>query len=87
MGNIAAVGLRLLAGTVSRKTLEALKRTVLASPAEYPWQVVNKIVLAEPVSVDDLANRGLKAQRDWILSRSPAPHRPRPRRDDAEPGR
>ena len=64
---IAAVSLRLLAGTVSRKTLEALKRTLLASPDEYPWRVVNQVVLGETVDEQQLAQQGLRAQRDWIL--------------------
>ncbi len=67
MDAIAAVSLRLLAGAIPRKTMEALKRTVLASPAEYPWQVVNQVVLAEPVEANELAQKGLKAQRDWLL--------------------
>lgn len=64
---IAGVSLRLLAGTVSRKTLDGLKRTVLASPDEYPWRVVNQVVLGESVDEQDLAQKGLRAQRDWIL--------------------
>ncbi len=64
---IAGVSLRLLAGTVSRKTLDALKRTVQASPDEYPWRVVNQVVLAEPFDAQDLAQKGLRSQRDWIL--------------------
>lgn len=67
MAAIAAVALRLLAGAVPRRTLDGLKRTLLASPAEYPWQVVNQVVLAEPVDEQDLAQKGLKAERDWIL--------------------
>ncbi len=67
MAAIAAVSLRLLAGAVPRRTLDGLKRTVQASPAEYPWQVVNKVVMAEPVDDHDLAQKGLRAQRDWIL--------------------
>lgn len=61
------MSLRLLAGTVSRKTLDALKRTVLASPDEYPWRVVNQVVLSESVDEQDLAQKGLRAHRDWIL--------------------
>ncbi|MEY4829477.1 MAG: hypothetical protein RLZZ562_1273 [Planctomycetota bacterium] len=64
---IGAVALRLLAGTVSRKTLDALQRTVLASPDEYPWRVVNQVVLGEAVDEQELAQKGLRAQRDWIL--------------------
>lgn len=67
MASIAATGLRLLAGVVPKRTLEGLKRTVLASPDEYPWQVVNQVVCAEPVDAQELAQKGLRAQRDWIL--------------------
>lgn len=67
MAAIGAVSARLLAGVVSKRTLEALRRTVEASPAEYPWQVVGQVVLQEPVEPQDLAQRALRAQRDWIL--------------------
>ncbi len=67
MGQIAQVSLRLLAGAVSKRGLEGLKRTLEASPSEYPWQVVTKVVLSEPCDEQDLAQRGLRAQRDWIL--------------------
>lgn len=67
MAAAGAVSLRLLAGAVPRRTLEALKRTVLASPAEYPWQVVTQVVLAEPADPQKLVQQGLRAQRDWIL--------------------
>ena len=64
---VGAVSLRLLAGTVSRRTMEQLQRTVQQSPAEYPWQVVTQAVLAEPVDAQRLVQQGLQAQRDWIV--------------------
>lgn len=67
LDDICAVSLRLLAGAVPKRTLEALKRTVLSSSEEYPWQAVNKVVLGDPVDPSELAQRGLRAQRDWIL--------------------
>lgn len=67
MTSAAEVSLRLLAGSVPRRTLEALKRTVQQSPSEYPWQVVTRAVLAEPVDEQQLVQNGLRAQRDWIL--------------------
>ena len=67
MVRIGAVSARLLAGAVSKRTMEALQRTVHASPNEYPWQVVNQVVLAEPCDAQDLAQRALRAQRDWVL--------------------
>jgi hypothetical protein len=67
MAAIAAVSVRLLAGAVRPRTLSALQRTVLSSPAEYPWQVVNQVVLAEPAEPGDLAQKALRAHRDWIL--------------------
>ncbi|MGE3173620.1 MAG: hypothetical protein AB7O97_13430 [Planctomycetota bacterium] len=67
MTAIGAVSVRLLAGAVPKRTMEALKRTVLASPSEYPWQVVNGVVLAEAADPQDLAQKALRAHRDWIL--------------------
>lgn len=67
MAAIGAVSLRLLAGVVPRRTLDGLKRTVLSNPSEYPWQAVNRVVLAEAVEPQALAEKALKAQRDWIL--------------------
>lgn len=64
---IGEVSARLLAGVVSKRTMEALRRTVEASPSEYPWQVVGQVVRQEPVEPQDLAQRALRAQRDWIL--------------------
>jgi len=64
---VADTSLRLLAGAVQKRTMEQLKRTLQQSPAEYPWQVVTQAVLAEPVDPQQLVQRGLQAQRDWIL--------------------
>jgi hypothetical protein len=66
MADVAAVSLRLLAGAVPRHTMQALQRTIESSPAEYPWQVVTKVVLEEPVDAGKLVQQGLRAQRDWI---------------------
>jgi hypothetical protein len=59
--------LRLLSGAVSRRTLEQLQQTLQQSPSEYPWQVVNQVILAESVDLQQLVQQGLAAQRDWIL--------------------
>ena len=67
VGQVSAVALRLMAGTVSRRTFEGLQRTVAASPAEYPWQVVTKVVLSEPVDDQKVLQQALRAQRDWVL--------------------
>lgn len=67
LGAVAGASLRLMAGTVSKRTMEQLKRTLQQSPAEFPWQVVTQAVLAEPVDEHKLVEQGLKAQRDWIL--------------------
>jgi hypothetical protein len=67
MAAIASVSLRLMAGAVPRSTLESLKRTLVQSPAEFPWRVVTQAVLAVPVEEQKLVQQGLRAQRDWIL--------------------
>lgn len=67
MAAVAGVSLRLLAGAVTKRTMEQLKRTVDQSPAEYPWQVVTQVVLSEPVEPQRLVQQGLQAQRDWIV--------------------
>ncbi|MBE7504651.1 MAG: hypothetical protein HS113_31030 [Verrucomicrobiales bacterium] len=64
---VGAVSLRLLAGAVSKRTMEQLQRTVQQSPSEFPWQVVTQAVLAEPVDAQKLVQQGLQAQRDWIV--------------------
>lgn len=64
---VSAVSLRLLAGTVSKKTMDQLRRTLEHSPTEFPWQVVTQAVLAEPVDPQKLVQQGLAAQRDWIV--------------------
>ena len=64
---VADASLRLMAGAVSKRTMEQLKRTLQQSPAEFPWQVVTQAVLAEPVDPQRLVQPGLVAQRDWIV--------------------
>lgn len=64
---VADASLRLMAGAVSKRTMEQLKRTLQQSPAEFPWQVVTQAVLAEPVDPQRLVQQGLVAQRDWIV--------------------
>jgi hypothetical protein len=64
---VAGVALRLMAGTVSKRTMEQLRRTLQQTPAEFPWQVVTQAVLAEPVDEQRLVQQGLAAQRDWIM--------------------
>lgn len=64
---VADVSLRLMAGAVSKRTMEQLQRTVQQTPTEFPWQVVTQAVLAEPVDAQRLVQQGLQAQRDWIL--------------------
>lgn len=64
---VASASLRLMAGAVSKRTMEQLKRTLQQSPAEFPWQVVTQAVLAEPVDEQKLVQQGLAAQRDWIV--------------------
>lgn len=67
MTAVGAVSLRLLAGAVSRKTMEQLKRTVQENPSEYPWQVVTHAILAEPCDEQKVVQQGLRAHRDWIV--------------------
>lgn len=67
LGAVAGASLRLMAGAVSKKTMEQLRRTLQQSPAEFPWQVVTQAVLAEPVDEQRLVQQALVAQRDWIL--------------------
>lgn len=63
---VSEVSLRLLAGAVSKPTMERLQNTLRQSPSEFPWQVVTQAVLAEPVDAQRLVHQGLAAQRDWI---------------------
>lgn len=64
---VGAASLRLLAGTVSKATMQQLRRTLEQSPAEFPWQIVTQAIVAEPVDPQRLVQQGLAAQRDWIL--------------------
>jgi len=64
---VAGVSLRLMAGTVSKKTMDQLQRTLQQSSAEFPWQVVTQAILAEPGDPQKIVQQGLRAQRDWIL--------------------
>lgn len=64
---VGGVSLRLMAGTVSKKTMDQLQRTLQQSSAEFPWQVVTQAILAEPADPQKIVQQGLRAQRDWIL--------------------
>ena len=66
MAAVSAVSLRLLAGAVPKRLFAGLQRTIAASPSEYPWRVVNKVVLAEAVDEQQVVEQALRAQRDWI---------------------
>jgi hypothetical protein len=64
---VSKASLRLMAGAVSRRTMDQLQRTLQQSPSEFPWQVATQAILAEPVDPQRLVQQGLAAQRDWIL--------------------
>ena len=64
---VAHASLRLLAGAVPKATLERLRRETKAAAAEYPWEAATRALLADSVEPGQLVQRGLAAQRDWIL--------------------
>ena len=64
---VAHASLRLLAGAVPKATLERLRREAKAAAAEYPWEAATRALLADVVEPGQLVQRGLAAQRDWIL--------------------
>ncbi len=64
---VARANLRLMAGFVSKRTMEQLQRTLQQNPSEFPWQVVTQALLAEPVDEQRLVQQALVAQRDWIV--------------------
>ncbi len=64
---VALSALRLLAGTVPKKRLQALRQTVDKAGGEYPWERVTDALNAEPAEQQQLVQQGLRAQRDWIL--------------------
>ena len=66
LAQTAAVSLRLMAGMVPRKTLQAVQRMAVESTGEYPLQSIHDAVLAEPVDPNELLRRGILAERDWV---------------------
>lgn len=64
---VGEANLRLMAGEVSKPKLAQLKITAQASEAEYPWQQITDAILSEEVDEQRLVQRGLAAQRDWVL--------------------
>jgi hypothetical protein len=64
---VAHASLRLLAGAVPKATFERLRRDAKTAGAEYPWEAATRALLADPVEPGQLVQRGLAAQRDWIL--------------------
>ncbi len=63
---ISELSLRLMAGAVSRRTMKDLQRLVDRSSHAYPWDAVLDRALEDPVDHNQLVDRGLRAQRDWV---------------------
>ena len=64
---IGEAALRLMAGQVSRTTMNACQELVRGQPQNYPWEQVTDRLLADPVAPADLVQPGLRAQRDWVV--------------------
>jgi len=64
--DISELSLRLMAGTVPRRTMKELQRMVDKSDQVYPWDAILERALTDPVDQNELVNRGLRAQRDWV---------------------
>lgn len=63
---VGETSLRLLAGAVPKGKLDQLRRLVEQSPDAFPWQLVTRELLADPIDAQRLMQQGLVAQRDWI---------------------
>ena len=64
---VGEANLRLMAGEVSKPKLAQLKISAQANESEYPWQQITEAILSEDVDRQRLVQRGLAAQRDWVL--------------------
>lgn len=64
LADAAAVSLRLLSGTVSKRTLDHLRQQLPQSPD--PRAAIHAAVLAEPVDEKLLLTKALSTQREWI---------------------
>ena len=67
LSRIGETSLRMMAGVVSPSVVQHLQARLYAEPDEYPWEEVVDSVLAEPMARDELVNRGLVGQRNWLL--------------------
>jgi hypothetical protein len=72
LDRVGAVALRMMAGAVSPATRRSLQQRVRGAPS-YPWEAVVDTVLADPVDEVRLLERGLAAQRDWVVGSAKAP--------------
>lgn len=63
---VGETSLRLLAGAVPKPRLEQLRRVVEQGGDSFPWQLVTRELLADPIDPQRLMQQGLVAQRDWI---------------------
>lgn len=63
---ISELSLRLMAGSVPKRTMKDLQRIVDKSNDAYPWDAVLERALEDPVDQNELVSRGLRAQRDWV---------------------
>ena len=64
LAEAAAVSLRLLSGTVSKRALDQLRQQLPQSPD--PRAAIHAAVLAEPVDEKVLLTKALSTQREWI---------------------
>ncbi len=67
LDDVGQAALRLMAGTVSRKQLAALRKELLRSPESYPWRETTDAILRVEVDDERLLQQGLRAQRDWVV--------------------
>ena len=81
VARVAEASLRMMAGTVSPATRRRTKELAAAAAGGYPWDAVVTAVLADPIDPSVLVQKGLTAQRDWVVKTAAAgaPASPAPR--------
>ncbi len=67
VARVAEASLRMMGGAVAATTQRRIRQLAERAPDAYPWQEVVEAVLADQVEPSALVQRGLTAQRDWVL--------------------
>lgn len=73
VARVAETALRMMSGSIPPATQRHIRELALQAPDAYPWSDVVTAVLGDDVDPSSLVQRGLQAQRDWVVKSGNTP--------------